>query len=144
MRHYPLHDLVANAFQVPIHLVNDVNAAAFAEQCSGNAVGCHSLVYTLLSRGVGTGIILRNEIYDTGETGNSIMASAFDDEKTIFQPLNVYSIYNLSKGLRQRYPHEFTDTLDNHSVIDRFFTLAFQQNQDPYLSEAKKRLRTIS
>ncbi|GAF12856.1 ROK-family transcriptional regulator [Bacillus sp. JCM 19046] len=138
VRHYPLHDLVANVFQVPIHLVNDVNAAAFAEQCSGNAVGCHSLVYTLLSRGVGTGIILRNEIYDTGETGNSIMASAFDDEKTIFQPLNVYSIYNLSKGLRQRYPHEFTDTLDNHSVIDRFFTLAFQQNQDPYLSEAKK------
>lgn len=143
VKNYPLYDLVAETFKFPIHLVNDVNAAAFAEQCSGNAVGCHSLVYTLLSRGVGTGVILRNEIYNTGETGNSITASTFDGGETAFQPLNLYSIYNLTKGIRERHPDVFEQEMDNHTVIEQFFKLAFEQNQEPFLAESKRMAHDI-
>ncbi|UTR08144.1 ROK family protein [Alkalihalobacillus sp. LMS6] len=143
VRNYPLHAVVEEAFQVPIHLVNDVNAAAFAEQCSGNAIGSHSLVYTLLSRGVGTGVILRNEIYDTGHTGNSITARTFDQEQTVFHPLNVYSIYNLAKGIKDRHPETFHEVSDHYAIIDRFFLLAFQQKKEPFFTEAKRMAEDI-
>ncbi|MBG9785901.1 ROK family protein [Shouchella lehensis] len=143
VRNYPLFDLVTNAFKVPVHLVNDVNAAAFAEQYSGQAVGCHSLVYTLLSQGVGTGIILRNEIYNTGETGNSILASDCSGEESIFHPLNMYSIHNLSKGIRDRHSKEFAHILENDAVIDHFFHRAFVDMEEPFHSEAKRMAHDI-
>lgn len=54
----------------PVVIENDANAAAIGELALGNAAGHENFVYLYLSEGVGSGIIIGNELY-RGNVGNA-------------------------------------------------------------------------
>lgn len=49
--------------QLPLFVDNDANAAALAEVYLGSAMHCHSLLYLLINKGIGAGIVLNNRIF---------------------------------------------------------------------------------
>lgn len=50
-------------FTVPLFVDNDANAAALAEVYLGNAMQTSSLLYILINKGIGSGIILNNRVF---------------------------------------------------------------------------------
>lgn len=50
-------------FSVPLFVDNDANAAALAEVYLGNAMQTSSLLYILINQGVGSGIIVNNQVF---------------------------------------------------------------------------------
>ena len=74
----PLADLICQRFGKPAVLVNDANAAAFAEYRAGSGRDVESLVLFTLGTGVGSGIVLRGQLWEgahghAGECGHVIM-----------------------------------------------------------------------
>lgn len=57
-----LRDMLLKAFDVPVFLENDTNAAAYGEKCLGAGKGYNNIVYVTVSTGVSCGIIANGEI----------------------------------------------------------------------------------
>lgn len=73
--HLPVRDLLAQAFEAPVFIENDANAAALAEWHFGAARGFEHAVYLTMSTGVGGGLILggrlhRGVLASAGEIGH--------------------------------------------------------------------------
>ncbi len=70
----PLADWFREAFDVPVHLENDANAAALAEWRFGAGQGARHLIYLTMSTGVGGGLVLDGRLYrgagGAGEVGH--------------------------------------------------------------------------
>ncbi|UCE85170.1 MAG: ROK family protein [Deltaproteobacteria bacterium] len=62
-RDVPLRDRIAAAFDRPVYLENDANAAALAEWRFGAAAGLSDVVYLTMSTGVGGGLILGGRLH---------------------------------------------------------------------------------
>jgi glucokinase len=67
-RHYPLSREVESLFGVKVKIDNDANAAALAEARWGAGQGYRQIFYATVGTGIGTGIVLDNQIYH-GHTG---------------------------------------------------------------------------
>jgi glucokinase len=68
----PLRDWLASAFDAPVHVENDANAAALAEWRFGAGRGARHLVYLTMSTGVGGGLVLDGQLYrGTGGAGEA-------------------------------------------------------------------------
>lgn len=83
MRNYPLAKFIYSKLDIPVHLINDADAAAYGEY-SVNGNGCNSFVFITLGTGVGGGIILNGKLYNGfngagGELGH--MTLVHDGEK---------------------------------------------------------------
>ena len=63
MRNYPLSKMVFDALEIPVHLINDADAAAYGEYLM-NGKDCKSFIFVTLGTGVGGGIILNGEIFN--------------------------------------------------------------------------------
>lgn len=63
MQNYPLAKIVSDAVDIPVHLINDADAAAYGEYI-GTGEKCKSFVFVTLGTGVGGGIILNGEIFN--------------------------------------------------------------------------------
>jgi glucokinase len=70
-KNVPLKELVAEKTDLPIHLENDVNCFALAEQRWGAAKGLDHVLALALGTGIGGGIVLNGELYrgDSGGAG---------------------------------------------------------------------------
>jgi glucokinase len=73
-----LAHIIRSKWDIPVHLVNDADAAAFAEAHAGSAKGCHSMVLVTLGTGVGGGIVIEGKICNGfnnigGEIGHMII-----------------------------------------------------------------------
>ena len=69
-RSVPIREWLAAAFDAPVHLENDANAAALAEWRFGAGRGVRHLVYLTMSTGVGGGLVLDGKLYrGTGNAG---------------------------------------------------------------------------
>jgi glucokinase len=71
----PIREWLAEAFDCPVALENDANAAALAEWRKGAGEGTRDLVYLTMSTGVGGGIVLggrlhRGRLGTAGELGH--------------------------------------------------------------------------
>lgn len=71
----PLADWFREAFEAPVQIENDANAAALAEWRFGAGRGAGSLVFLTMSTGVGGGLVLDGRLYrgsagDAGEVGH--------------------------------------------------------------------------
>jgi len=64
----PLRDRLTEALAGPIHLANDVNAAALGESCFGAGQGHRHFAMVALGTGIGGGLILDGRLY-TGAAG---------------------------------------------------------------------------
>lgn len=60
-RNCPLQRYFSDAFDVPLALDTDVNAAAFGEATWGAAVGCDPVVYITVGTGIGGGVIVNGK-----------------------------------------------------------------------------------
>ncbi len=66
----PVGSLLEKEFSLPVHIVNDANAAAIAESIWGAGKGSENLVYITVSTGIGAGIISDGRLI-TGEGGSA-------------------------------------------------------------------------
>ena len=67
-RNVPLREMLSNAFDVPVTVGNDANAAALAEALIGAGRGLRHMIYLTISTGVGSGIIVDGKLH-TGARG---------------------------------------------------------------------------
>ncbi|WP_342027748.1 ROK family protein [Lihuaxuella thermophila] len=73
-----LKEMIATEFNTPVIIDNEANAGAYGEKLFGVGKGISNLVYVSAGIGIGTGIILNNELYRgrsgfSGEIGHLII-----------------------------------------------------------------------
>lgn len=122
IKQFPLKQLLYEAFGVPVHLVNDLDAAGFAERFNGAAKGYRAIVYTLIDYGIGAGLVIDNHIYrgvsgQAGRTGQ----------------LYRYGTDALSQQLTEQYPDTF-EGLAPEEVIQSFVQFGME-GKIPFKSE---------
>lgn len=66
----PLRDIINRAFNIDTFLINDANAAAIGEHNLGAGRGTKNLIYITVSTGIGSGIIIENNLY-SGASGSA-------------------------------------------------------------------------
>lgn len=67
---FPLRKILVSEFNLPVYIEKDANVAALAEHYYGAGRDLDSLVYILVSTGIGSGIFSEGQIF-RGETGQS-------------------------------------------------------------------------
>ncbi|MBM7585593.1 glucokinase [Bacillus pakistanensis] len=77
---YPLVKKIESAFQTKVKLMNDADAAAFAEYYYSHRSGYNHMMYVTVSTGIGGGLILNGKLYEgalsgAGEIGHMSMES---------------------------------------------------------------------
>jgi glucokinase len=87
----PLGSELAERFGLPVHLVNDANAAAIAEWALGAARGASTLCYVTVSTGIGCGIVVDGRLLlgyqgHAGELGRILVSDGPGDGRG-FRPL---------------------------------------------------------
>jgi predicted NBD/HSP70 family sugar kinase len=65
---YPIHEFIHDAFPVPVLVENDANAMAVGEYSAGLA-GDAPLCFVKVSTGIGTGLVIRGEVYQGVDGG---------------------------------------------------------------------------
>jgi glucokinase len=60
---FPLPDRLSMLFELPTFMDNDGNAAALGEWTFGAGKGCRNMLYVQVSTGIGSGLILSNQIF---------------------------------------------------------------------------------
>lgn len=61
-----IRGVVSDRFEVPVHVDNDANAAAFAEQRVGAATGYKNVLFVSLGTGIGGAVVIDGSIYRGG------------------------------------------------------------------------------
>jgi glucokinase len=87
---YPFVTEAKRYFPFPIYVDNDVNAAAVGEQWLGNARNKKNVLFMAVGTGIGSGIIINNQLYRgasgaAGEMG--YMVTDKNDMKNEFKPI---------------------------------------------------------
>jgi len=59
----PLQSLLESEFHLPVVIENEANVGALGESRYGSAKGASDLVYVSIGSGIGTGILLKGELY---------------------------------------------------------------------------------
>ncbi len=74
LENFPLKDILQEEFHLPVYIENDASAAAIAEKYYGAGRGVNDLVYIMVSKGIGSGIIKDGKVYRgaAGSTGGEI------------------------------------------------------------------------
>jgi glucokinase-like ROK family protein len=74
-----LTDELTSRFHLPVYIDNDANGGAIAEKWWGSGRGVSNLVYIKLGVGVGSGLIINNEVFrGSGGTAGEIGHTAID------------------------------------------------------------------
>ncbi|HEY1349334.1 MAG TPA: ROK family protein [Ktedonobacteraceae bacterium] len=60
----PLKDLLTEAYQAPVFVEHDANAAALGEYLFGAGQGCQEMVYLTVSTGIGGGVITNGRLLE--------------------------------------------------------------------------------
>ncbi|PLR94468.1 ROK family transcriptional regulator [Bacillus sp. T33-2] len=87
---YPFITEAARHFPYPVYVDNDVNVAALGEQWLGNAKNKENVLFIAVGTGIGSGIIIHNQLYRgsssaAGEMG--YMVTDINDIKNEFKPI---------------------------------------------------------
>lgn len=80
-RDYALRQIVANHYQLPVFVENDVNLATLGEQRFGAGGGARNMICIMIGTGIGSGIIIDNHLYrganfSAGEIGYMLTSVA--------------------------------------------------------------------
>jgi len=78
IRDFAMRDYLKERLGVPVILDNDSNVAALAEHCYGAGRGSRHMVYVATSTGIGSGLILNNQLFRgsygwAGECGHMLI-----------------------------------------------------------------------
>ncbi len=71
----PLGSIVQKEYGIPVWIENDANVCALAEKWLGSGRNIHNFIYILINEGIGTGVIINDELYQgtydfVGEIGH--------------------------------------------------------------------------
>ncbi|MDQ0257237.1 glucokinase-like ROK family protein [Evansella vedderi] len=78
LEHIPIKDCLEEEFEIPVLVENDVRTLALAESWYGEGQGNSNFICLSVGLGVGSGIVINNEIYSglyhsAGEVGHTIV-----------------------------------------------------------------------
>jgi N-acetylglucosamine repressor len=78
LRNFPIRDILEDIFELPVFIEHDTLAAAVAEKFYGAGRGVGDMVYIIVSRGIGAGLIAKHAAYrgatdQAGELGHVVV-----------------------------------------------------------------------
>jgi predicted NBD/HSP70 family sugar kinase len=132
MENVPLESILQESTGIPIHLVNDLDAAGFAERFSGAAKEVGTIVYLLIGYGVGAGLVINHQIFrgNLGQAGRT-------------GEMYPFGTLVLSERLRISYPDEFVPDLNPEDIIIAFLQRGLT-GEEPFKKELDMIIHTIS
>ncbi len=129
---------------IPVYLENDATAAALGELQFGQAKTSQNFIYTLISAGLGCGIIINGAVYRgstrrSGEIGflPARNHKAGDGARTVQDIVSLYSLYDFlaAQGIRISEPDELTNPDDILQLrLDTWTAAAADALLDPFLA----------
>jgi len=127
----PMQQIIHDTFGIPVHLVNDLQAASFAELFRGAGKGKKTILYILIGHGVGASFVIDNQIY-SGTTGRA----------GVMKHLYHCGTNELAEMLRLMYADKF-QKLSDEEVVDLFVELGMS-GQEPYAALLQEILHMIA
>jgi glucokinase len=133
----PLAKTLAKALACPVHVTNDVRAAAIGEHRLGAGRGCTDMLCLWIGTGIGGGLILNNELYTghfnaAGEIGHmTLFPGSPPGSRTLEQNCSRTAIVDrIIRLVRAHHPSLITDLLegeplDHESVKARTVGVAY-------------------
>lgn len=120
LSNFPLKQMLEESEKIPVHLINDLDAAGFAERFSGTAKGKRTLVYILIDYGVGAGLVLDDRIYHghTGQAGRT-------------PELSPYNTETIARTLKEQFGSTLGNKESPEDILDVFLELV-RQREEPY------------
>ncbi|MDQ0862321.1 ROK family transcriptional regulator [Bacillus sp. V2I10] len=111
---YPFIEEIKQYFSFPVFVDNDVNVACLGEQWLGNAKNKRNVLYISVGTGIGSGIIINNQLYRgsscaAGEIG--YMVTDKNDMKNEFKPVFTHYGYLESVAGGKSIGNKFTDRI---------------------------------
>jgi glucokinase-like ROK family protein len=78
LRNVPIKDVLQAQFSIPTYVENDARALTLGEAWFGNGIGFENIICVNLGVGIGSGVILKNELFHgrngiAGEVGHTIV-----------------------------------------------------------------------
>ncbi|WP_274364258.1 ROK family transcriptional regulator [Paenibacillus thermotolerans] len=122
---FPLRRVLKEGTGLSFHMMNDLDAAGFAERFSGVAKDVDTIAYVLIGYGVGAGLVINRHIYHgkSGEAGRT-------------GELYPYGTEVLARRLLAEYPEQFTQEPSEEAVVCRFVRLGMEGNE-PFAGELR-------
>jgi glucokinase-like ROK family protein len=125
----PLQQIIEAEFNIPVVIDNEANAGAVGEKQFGAGKSASNLVYISIGSGIGTGIIIRNELYRgssgfSGEIGH--MSIEHDGLKCVCGNKGCWELYASEKALLNKAHHVFGDF---KLTIEQLLNMADEGNQ---------------
>lgn len=116
----PMCDMLNKRFHVPVVLDNDANAAAFGEHIYGGAKNMRDIIMLTLGTGVGSGIIINNQILHgstgtAGELGHAIVSP--NGRQCHCGRKGCLEAYACAQGICQTYEEELSSGRWDHQKI---------------------------
>ncbi|MFD1675500.1 ROK family protein [Alicyclobacillus fodiniaquatilis] len=107
---------------MPVFVDNEANAGAMGEKFCGVGRDTANLVYVSVGAGIGTGIILNNELIRgeqgiTGEFGH--MTIEVDGRVCSCGNRGCLEMYASEKALMEQYEHIAGESLPTHEIVER-------------------------
>lgn len=109
---FPLAAEVAKAFNLPVRIDNDGNAAALAEAIWGAGAGYSRVFYITLGTGIGTGLVINGRVYHgrtgaAGEGGHVVIN--YDGPRCGCGKHGCIEVYAAGPAIARRAQEELTD-----------------------------------
>ncbi|MBP1990057.1 ROK family transcriptional regulator [Paenibacillus eucommiae] len=111
-QHVPLRNLIENEFNLPVVIDNEANAGAVGEKQFGIGKSAAQLVYLSIGMGIGTGIILKGELFRgssgfSGEVGHASIQ--YDGKTCVCGNYGCWELYASENALLEAGRLEFSD-----------------------------------
>ena len=135
---FPLADWLAEKTGLTTSVQNDAAAGAIAEKMYGAAAGLENFVYLFIGYGLGTGLVLRGEIYagaanNAGEIGQVMSAAARGNAEAIEHYVSLFALCRYL-DIDPRYGPDLLDHLQRLYETD-------EKRIKPWIADAVRHLR---
>ncbi|ESQ74527.1 ROK family transcriptional regulator [Asticcacaulis sp. AC402] len=134
--------VVAAHLEMPVFAENDATSAAIGESQFGHGHSHKTFVYTLISAGLGCGLIINGQPYagsltHAGEIGNIPIASPDGGKSTLWDAVSLYALYRelAAHGFAVSHPDELkADDVAMTPAIDAWVEKAARYMAEPFLA----------
>jgi glucokinase-like ROK family protein len=125
----PLQQIIEAEFNIPVVIDNEANAGAVGEKQFGAGKSASNLVYISIGSGIGTGIIIKNELYRgssgfAGEIGH--MSIEHDGLGCVCGNKGCWELYASERALLDKAHHVFGDF---KLTLEKLLNMADEGNQ---------------
>lgn len=135
-------EMFSEALNLPVYVENDATSAAIGELQMGHGFHHRTFVYTLISAGIGCGLIVNGQPFTgglahAGEIGNIPIRHPDPAKAYLWHAVSLYAIYDdlASKGLEVHHPDDLNaDDPKIAAAIDAWVIEAADCMIEPFLA----------